>query len=211
VRSTAPSRAGEKDLSDLEPKAERLEALKVAKSLMPPLESSPGWGATARGALYAEHVYRPDGKASFFRDAFLARYQGDPDAADRISRNQKEAMVDVDIRADITSVGGAVGLIPPGVARGSDRRVLSVVGASVRSRFATPATRADGARSTGVARRSCGRGRSDTPSAHSGMPRRCGYGSSLRFNSTRPSRSGHPDRLLSAAVSDQLGATANLA
>jgi HK97 family phage major capsid protein len=97
----------ESALATLENERDRMQAIIDAKAKIG------GGYATARGSLYSEHIYRPDGSLSFFKDAYLAEFGGDPEARDRIQQNQREAMVDLDIRADITSGGGAVGLIPP--------------------------------------------------------------------------------------------------
>jgi HK97 family phage major capsid protein len=97
----------EAELSALEKNVGRMKAAVDAKARIG------GGYATARGSLYAEHIYRPDGTLSFFKDAYLAEFAGDPEARDRIHQNQREAMGGLDIRADITTGGGAVGLLPP--------------------------------------------------------------------------------------------------
>lgn len=80
---------------ELEQRVDEIEASERARSAA--LRSAERFGGTAPTATVAvgqeERVYRPDGRHSFFRDAYFRR--DDPDAHERIVRHQRQAYAEL--------------------------------------------------------------------------------------------------------------------
>ena len=102
----------EAELTVLEKKCDQQEGLAAAREVIPP-DGTASNSAIARGSLRYDSTYRPDVRnVSFYMDVVNAA--NSPNALERLSRNQAEALDQLEPEARaITSAGGGAGFIPP--------------------------------------------------------------------------------------------------
>lgn len=103
---------------DAHAEAERCKGnLEAAKRRARIEADTPKGNAVARGQLRAELTYRPDMRgAPFFRDCFLAQYQMDSEARERLGRNSREQYdiaVDRGLQYRDVGTGAFTGIVVP--------------------------------------------------------------------------------------------------